>query len=65
MTFTKFWEDCIAIFGTRSRKEIKATVSTSAVKSQVSKADQLAKSVNQLHREMNREEIKAQTEVIE
>ena len=64
-TFTKFWEECISIFKTRSGKEVKTTVPTSAVKNYSSKADQPVKSANQLCRKKTKEKIKAQTEVIE
>ena len=50
MTFTKLWAECITIFGTRSRKTAKITVSTNTVKSDMSKVDQPVKSANQLHR---------------
>ena len=65
MSFMKLWSECISIFRTRSRKAAKTTVSTSAIKIQVSKADQLVKSANQLHREKKKENIKAQTKVLE
>ena len=65
MTYAKFWAECISIFGTRSRKAVKTTVSTSVVRSEASKADQPAKSANQLCREKKKEKIKAQTKVIE
>ena len=61
ITFTKFWVECISIFGTRSKKAAKTTVSTSTVKGEISKADQPDKSVNLLHREKKKEKIQAQT----
>ena len=64
-TFAKFWAECISIFGTRSRKAVKTTVSTSTVKNYTSKAYQPVKSTNQPHSEKIKEMIKAQTEVIE
>ena len=65
MTFTKFQAKWLVIFGIRFRKEAKATVSTSAVKTKLSTADQQVKSANWLHREKKKEKIRVQTEVIE
>ena len=50
MTFTKFWEECIVILRTRSRKAAKTTLATNIVKSNVSKADQPVTSANQRKR---------------
>ena len=43
-TFAKFWTECILIFGTRSKKAVKTTVSTNVVKNYPDKADQLTRS---------------------
>ena len=64
MTFKQFWAECIGTFGTRSRKVAKTTLSTNIVKKDISKANQLAKSGNQLYRE-KKGKIKVQTETIE
>ena len=50
MTFTGFWVECIAIYGTRSRKTTKATISIYIVKIKNSDAAQPVKSGNQLYR---------------
>ena len=65
MTFTMFSADCITVFGTRSRKAAKTTISTNAIKTEKSEADQLVMSVNQLCRAKKQEKIKSQTDVIE
>ena len=53
------------VFRTRSRKAANTTVSTNAIKTEKSEADQPAKSVNQLCRAKKKEKIKAQAEDIE
>ena len=64
MAFTKFQAECISIFGTRSKKAFKTTVSTNVVKNHLDKVDQLVKSANQICKDKKKEKIKAQTEVI-
>ena len=56
MTFAKFWTECISIFGTRSKRVAKTTVSTSAVKNEMSKADQSVESADQIHKEKKKRE---------
>ena len=46
-TFARFQAECVSIFGTRSKKAVKTTVSTNVVKNYPDKADQLVKSANQ------------------
>ena len=65
MAFTKFWAECISIFGTRSKREARTTVSTNVVKNYSDKADQLVKSANQICKCKKKEKIKAQTEMME
>ena len=64
MAFTKFWVECISIFGTRSKRAAKAMESTNVIKTHTDKADQPVKSANQIHNGKKKEKIKAQTEVI-
>ena len=65
MAFTKFWAECRSIFGTRSTRAGKTTVSTNVVKNYSGKADQLVESANQICKDKKKEKIKAQTEMIE
>ena len=65
MAFTKFWVECILIFGTRSKRAAKTMVSTNVVKTHPDKADQPVKSANQIHKGKKKEKIKAQSEMIE
>ena len=65
MVFTKFQAECISIFGIRSKRAAKTTVSTVVVKNYSCKADQLVNSANQIHKDKKKEKIKAQTEMIE
>ena len=65
MAFTKFWAECMSIFGIRSKKAVKTTVSTSVVKNCSDKADQTVKSANQICKDKKKEKIKAQTEMLE
>ena len=65
MAFTKFQAECMSIFGNRSKKIVKTTVSTNVVKNHSDKADQLVKSANQICKDKKKEKIKAQAEVIE
>ena len=64
-TFAMFWAECISIFGTRSKKAAKTTVSTSVVKNFSDKADHPIKSANQICRKKKKEKIKVQTETRE
>ena len=61
-TFSKFWAQCILIFGLK--KAVKTTVSTSEVKYYPDKADQPVKSANHIQRN-KKEKIKAQNEMTE
>ena len=65
IAFTKFWAECISIFGTRSKRAAKTTVSTNVVKNYLGKAGQLVKSANQICKDKKKEKIKAQTEMIQ
>ena len=65
MAFTKFWAESMSIFGTRSKKAVKTTLSTNVVKNHSDKADQLVKSANQICKDKKKEKIKVQTEMIE
>ena len=65
MAFTKFWAECMSIFGIRSKKAVKTTVSTSVVKNCSDKADQTVKSANQICKDKKKEKIKTQTEMLE
>ena len=65
MAFTKFWAECISIFGTRSKRAAKTTVSTNVVNNYSGKADQPVKSANQICKGKKKKKIKAQTEMIE
>ena len=64
MIFTKLWAKCIAIFGTRSRKAVKTAISANVIKTDISKADQPVKSVNQICTK-KKEKFEAQAKVIE
>ena len=65
MAFTKFWAECISIFGTRSKTAVKTIVSINVIKNHPDKADQPVKSANQICKGKKKEKIKAQTEKIE
>ena len=65
IAFTKFWAECISIFGTRSKRAAKSTVLTNVVKSYLDKADHLVKLANQICKGKKKERTKTQTEVIE